>query len=343
MKKNLSSQTGMSKLVILAILGGIAAIIFAVVLIIVGAQAAPNPDPVTLTIWGVWDESTDLDTVIKPYQTAHPYISIKYKKLRFEEYERLLLEGWATDTGPDIFALPSNWVASYQPQFLAALPKTTKVAFYTAKKTLFKTDIKIAYKTENSLTTTDLKSKFVDVVTSDAVVGGKIYTLPLSLDSMVMYYNRDFLNQAHLAEPPVTWSEVATFVSKISLVNEQNDITRSGAALGTYDNIPHATDILSLLMMQNGATMSTGSKITFNLPASSDSAYYPGSEALRFYTDFASPEKSVYTWNDTLPDALDAFATGQTALFFGYKFQEPSRFFDGRGGFCFNTKTQPHP
>jgi maltose-binding protein MalE len=65
---------------------------------------------------------------------------------------------------------------------------------------------------------------------------------------------------------------------------------------------------------------------TFNQlpPELSGRALPPGAEALVFYTDFANPQKEVYTWNDKMPDSLTAFATGKTAYFFGYAYHLPT-------------------
>ncbi|MCH7492347.1 hypothetical protein IID19_02005, partial [Patescibacteria group bacterium] len=76
-------------------------------------------------------------------------------------------------------------------------------------------------------------------------------------------------------------------------------------------------------MLQNGTTMTAGKTITFQRPSSGDSSYFPGQIALQFYTDFALPRKSVYTWNDQMPNALDHFAEGKLGFFFGYRFNEP--------------------
>jgi ABC-type glycerol-3-phosphate transport system substrate-binding protein len=48
--------------------------------------------------------------------------------------------------------------------------------------------------------------------------------------------------------------------------------------------------------------------------------YNPGLEALRFYTDFANPNKEVYCWNNDMPDSLEAFTSGSLAMFIGYSF-----------------------
>jgi ABC-type glycerol-3-phosphate transport system substrate-binding protein len=78
-------------------------------------------------------------------------------------------------------------------------------------------------------------------------------------------------------------------------------------------------------MMQNGTKMTDGDQVTFDkMPAElAGRDTPPADSAVTFYTDFANPAKEVYTWNDKQPDSLQAFASGQTAFFFGYSYQLP--------------------
>lgn len=319
------NERGLSKVIMLILLGIIVVVVAVFLYIIFGPKGTPPPKRVSLTMWGVQDDSSDLAGFIRGYQAAHPYITITYVKKRIEEYEDALIKAWATDTGPDIYMLPNSWINKYRTDFITPMPASTNIAFYTTKKVLFKTETKIEYVKKSTPTVAEFKRNYIDLVYGDVVQTGKIQALPLGISTLVMYYNRALLNQAHLVEPPRTWTEFSNVVSKLTISNEQNSILRAGAALGTYNNIPHAADILTLLMLQNGTPMVTGNKVTFNQPTSSDSegAYFPAEVALRYYTDFASPDKAVYTWNNNVStSALDYFAQGNLEFLFGYRSQE---------------------
>ena len=41
-------------------------------------------------------------------------------------------------------------------------------------------------------------------------------------------------------------------------------------------------------------------------------------KALRFYTEFANPAKTSYSWNRSLPSAQDAFVAGDVAMYLGF-------------------------
>jgi hypothetical protein len=45
--------------------------------------------------------------------------------------------------------------------------------------------------------------------------------------------------------------------------------------------------------------------------------------ALRFFTEFADPSKTDYSWNGSLPQASQDFAQGNLALYIGYASEEP--------------------
>ncbi len=316
------NNQGLSKILILSLFGFFLLVGGLVVYNILNKPIAP-PKPVTLNIWGVWDDSSDWQEIINSYQALHPYITINYSKIRYEEYEQMLLEGWATDTGPDIFAIPNSWIASYSTKFLSPMPASTSVSYYTTEKVLFKTETKIDPRTEPSLNAAAINRDYIDSVYNDIILSGSIYGLPMGINTLALYFNRDLLNQANIVQPPQTWSEFTNMVQNITLLDDDDEIIRAAAALGGYDNMPNVSDIVTLLMMQNGANMAVNKKqALFNQASASDPTYFPAREALRFYTDFSNPNKSVYTWNNELPDALNEFASGKLAFLFAYPFQE---------------------
>ncbi|MFH1326452.1 MAG: extracellular solute-binding protein [Candidatus Falkowbacteria bacterium] len=279
---------------------------------------------ITLDYWRVWDGKDTFDDIINSYKTIHPNVTIKYKKLRYEEYEKELLDAFAEGRAPDIVSLHSSWLRRYQ-QKLEPLPPSITMGYPVVKGTLKKETV-IETRTNKSITPTQIKQDFLDVVYDNAIVDGEIYGLPLSVDSLVLFYNRDLLNVAGITEAPRYWDE--TFLKNVkAMTTEDNDgnLVQSGVALGTSANVQRYSDILTLLMMQNGAEMldEKGNVAFHQKPRMSNKDYAPGLDALRFYTDFANPLKEVYNWNDSMPDSLSAFVEGRVAMFFGYAYHLP--------------------
>ncbi len=282
-------------------------------------------EPVELTWWGVTDEPANFNEVIADYRAIHPNINITYRKLRYEEFENELLEALAEDRGPDIFSIHNTWVNKYLPK-IEPLPAKTTLAYQVTKTSLgIKKETIVEVRDTPAITPPQLKDTFIDVVYDDVVRENKIYGLPASVDTLVLFYNRDLFNNAGIPLPPTHWNELQEQVKRLTFQNQNGDLIQSGAALGTAKNIERSADIISLLMMQNGAEMIAGRNVTFGLIPSTfpDRNYNPGPEAVRFYTDFANSSKEVFTWTQSFPNSIDAFAEGRVAMVFGYNYHIP--------------------
>ncbi len=290
----------------------------------VSKEAEQKIQPITLNYWRAWEGRDAFGEIIKKYNVLHPNIKVNYKKFRYEEYEKELLEAFAEDRGPDIFSVHSGWVRRYENK-ITPLPPVISMAYSVVKGNI-KKETTVELRKSKSISPAEVRNDFLDVVYSDAVVENEVYGLPLSVDNMVMFYNRDLFNNAGIIAPPRYWNEeFQKDVKALTKEDADNFIVQSGAALGTSSNIERYSDILSLLMMQNGAEMiGEGGNIAFHkIPAGMDKSYVPGLEALRFYTDFANPVKEVYTWNQDMPNSLEVFSQGRLGIFFGYSYHIP--------------------
>lgn len=149
---------------------------------------------------------------------------------------------------------------------------------------------------------------------------GGAYGVPFLIDPLVLFSNRTILNSAGVAKPPVTWEAFTGLVSKVATRNAAGNIDQALIALGTYANVHNARGILSTLFLQAGAALSTAGQgfRRADLGTSRAQGVPPGSEVIRFYTQFADPAKVSYTWNASLPDSRDRFMSGDTALYPGY-------------------------
>ena len=285
--------------------------------------------PIELNYWRVWDGPDAFAETIAKYNQLHSNITINYKKLRYSEYEQELLEAWAEDRGPDIFSIHNTWVKKYQSK-ITPMPPTITMAYPVVKGKMRK-EIVPEIRATKSISLKDIKDKFVDVVYDDAVIKvegqEQVFGLPLFMDTLAMYYNKDLLNNANITIPPTCWNrEFQQNVKKLTRQNTKGEIIQSGAALAGSNNIERYSDILAVLMMQNGAVMmNQRGSVMFNQipPALSGQKYNPGMEALRFYTDFANPAKEVYCWNNNMDNSLDMFTQGKLALMFGYAYHLP--------------------
>lgn len=286
--------------------------------------------PLTLTYWRVLDDGDAFDEIINAYRALHPNVTVNYRKLRLEEYERELLDALAEDRGPDILSIHNDWVRSYQSKLLPA-PASVKMSFREIQG-IQKNQVWVE-KTLPVITPAQVRDQFVDQVGRDVIIRGpsedpskglvdQLWGLPMALDTMVLYYNRDVLNAAGIPTPATTWAEFQDHVKRLTAYDSQGKLVKPAAGIGTSKNVERSFDLLSLLMMQNGAQMTDANGIpTFHrTPDGLDREIAPGVEALIFYSDFANPSKEVFTWDDTQPNSYDAFVSGKTAYFFGYSY-----------------------
>jgi len=291
--------------------------------------------PITLNYWRVWDDEDAFEEIIENYQKLHPFVTINYKKLRYQEYEQKLLEAMSEDRGPDIFSIHAAWVKKYRNKITPLPPATTMAV--PIKKGTIKQEVIPELRTTKTVTLRELKNRFVDTIFDDVVIekkeedksiSRKIMALPLATDNLVMYYNRDLLNNAGVPEPPKYWNrDFQKMIKNLTKIDYEGNILQSGVAMGGSDNIERYSDIISILMMQNGAIMLDAKdsvsfhKIPKNLKGQD---YHPGIEALRFYTDFSNESKEVYCWNDKLENSIDLFTQGKLAIMFGYSYHLPT-------------------
>lgn len=293
-----------------------------------------SSEEITLKYWRVYDEKDDFDAIIDDYEAIHPNVKIEYKTLRPEEYETELIKALAAGEGPDIFAIPNAKLAEYS-DFLRPMPDKLNVSYLVTKGTLRKeTSLEARQESTPSLKT--LRDNFIPVVLDDVVLPyqpdpdveatDEVFALPLSVDTLALFFNRDLLNAGGIANPPTNWTDMnENVVPKLTKINEKGEVVQSGIALGTVDNVDRASDILAVLMMQNGTEMTDDrGRVSFQLiPEGTEDGIFPGLDAVSFYTDFANPTKKVYSWNNTFPSSLEAFANGQTAFFLGYSYDIP--------------------
>ncbi|MBM3205124.1 extracellular solute-binding protein, partial [Candidatus Uhrbacteria bacterium] len=290
---------------------------------------------VTMNIWAVIDDIDTYQTVLSDYQKLHPNVQLNYRRLRLEEYEKELINALAEDRGPDVFLIHNDWGGEYMPKILP-MPASTKVAYRVVTGTIKKVST-YQLQTEPTITLKTYKEQFADAVTQDTIrqvnvspkpdstdLQPRVIGLPVSIDTLALYYNKDLLNAAGIPNPPEHWGQFQEQVEKLTKLDAQGNIAQAGAAIGTGRNVERSTDILSVLMIQNGAEMTSDrGDITLHAipPALQDRLDQPpATQALQFYTDFANPSTKNYTWNLDQPDSLDAFIHGRTAFFFGYSY-----------------------
>lgn len=248
-----------------------------------------TPYGLTLDVWGTFDDSDTFNHVVADYKKLNPHVKeIRYRKLAPETYKEDLIDAMASGTGPDIFMLRNTWVGGFADKMSPSL-----AGFFTEKT---------------------VRDAFVDVVADDFLDEKKqVMAVPLSVDSLALYYNRDIFNAAGISAPPKTWEELVAMVPLLTRVDEFGNINQSAVALGTGENVNRASDILLNLIMQYGGTITDA---RFGEQADQ--------QALDFYTRFARLGLPTYTWNQRQHFSIDAFSEGTLGMMINYSYHHPT-------------------
>jgi multiple sugar transport system substrate-binding protein len=174
----------------------------------------------------------------------------------------------------------------------------------------------------------NFKDTFVDA-SSVFLRSEGIVAVPYIIDPMIMFWNKTHYVNAGIINPPVRWDEFTSNVTKLTKKDSNSNISQSGVALGEYQNVLHAKDILSMFFLQAGAPI---------VGMNSNDSYFTSlsnlgekvsdenlsSAALSFYTDFANPSKGTYAWNKSFKSSIDSFVSGETSTYFGFPSEIPA-------------------
>lgn len=297
------------------IIGVISAIIIFVLLLVTGVipgLRSPVTEKYTLNIWGVYDDEEAVEQIIADYRKINKNCEIKYFQKDYLEYERDLVNALASGSGPDIFFIHNTWVPKHKEK-IYPMPQ-----LIPGKEKDF-----------NYYTPYDYRNKiFVDVAAQDFIENDKtIYAIPLYIDTLAIYWNKDILNKDMVPKPPQTWEEFIEIIPKITKIDEKGNIIQAGVSMGTSKNVNRGTDILAALMLQSGSDIIDveHGKVTFKKVANvGEEEISPGKRSLQFYTDFANPLKKVYTWNKDMHYSIDSFYEEKTAMMINYAYHLPT-------------------
>ncbi len=261
LKKILAVVLGLVVLVVLA---------FVIMRFLPGLQVKP----VTLTYWGLWETDQIIAPIIADYEKTHPRVKIAYSRQSPKQYRERLVSSLARGEGPDIFRFHNTWLPMFS-RDLTAVPGEL-------------------------VSSLNFSQNYYPVVSSDLKRGTNYYGIPLEIDGLGLYVNEDIFREAGQTYPS-TWEDLRTTAQKLTVRDTDGKIRTAGVALGTTSNVEHWSDILGLMMLQNGVNLSNP---TGNL----------AEDALTYFNLFGLPPDN--TWDETLDNSILAFAKGQVAMIF---------------------------
>lgn len=258
----------------------------------------------TVNVWGTLPSSAMSLFVNDFNKEAKTYI-MKYTEVSAEDFNNKLIIALADGYAPDLVIAPAE------------------IAFANLNR--------IYYTSPNTIAESTFRNTYADVAANLIDMPYGYIALPIAVDPLVLYYNRDLLSSNGFASPPTTWGDFYTYEEKITRQNNNGDMSLSTIAFGTYDNIPNITDIIISMIMQQGeipisrgyvSDPSTGNysaKYTINVDRlNTETGISPLNSALAFTKDFSDTQKYTFNWGPRFGNALSQFISGNLAFYIGF-------------------------
>jgi multiple sugar transport system substrate-binding protein len=246
---------------------------------------------VSITVWGTIPSEYLTGLISDLNEQNKNLFILEYVQKNPAAYEAELIDALASAKGPDIWLLSEDSV-------LKNKNKIVQIPFVSFSERSFK----------------DMFIEEGELYLSDS----GIIALPFTIDPMILYWNRDLFATGGISQPPKTWDEFVADVLKLTNRDSLNNIIQAGASLGEFNNIDHAQDIISFLILQTGNPIVDSQELEATLIESGSVPVNPAESAVRFFTEFSDPAKTTYSWNRSLAGSKNSFIAGTLAMYFGY-------------------------
>lgn len=261
-----------------------------------GKDPSPKLKKVALTFVGSWDENGYWEKIIEDFTEAEKKkrglsVTVKYEQMDKYNYEDELLTRMVNRKTPNLFLLHNTWLPKYK-QRIVEMPA-------------------------GRMTLDQFKSTFPQVAQDDLVDDSKIYSLPMYIDTLALFYNRSMFANAGIVKAPQTWDEFAADVERLTIVGSDGKFQRLGAAVGGASDVNRSQDIVMLLVMQNNLKAQnrrTASLVSFTTAEANG--------AVKYYTDFADQKSKYYTWDyNDKTYSTDLFTQLKAAMEINYSYE----------------------
>ncbi len=146
----------------------------------IGEKKAQQGSGGTVVLWGTV-KTDSMHEMVQEFNDTYKLYTLKYEQKNASTFDQDLLEALASGKGPDLFFLYDDLAYDYSNKIFPIPYTSYPVATY--------------------------KNAFAGAAEVFLTSKG-ILALPLSIDPIVMYYNRSILNSNGIVYPPTNWSEL---------------------------------------------------------------------------------------------------------------------------------------
>jgi ABC-type glycerol-3-phosphate transport system substrate-binding protein len=249
----------------------------------------------SVVVWGIYP-SEFMQSYLDQLNIANKDISISYVQKSVANIQSDLVVAIADGRSPDIVLSDANTIFSI------------KDRLYT-----------IPFATYNERS---FRDSFIDGASIFLSKEG-VLAIPLLVDPLVVYYNKDILAGKNYVVPPSTWTGLVQSLPNFVKKDVRGTITQTAIGLGEVVNVDHFKAILSGLFLQTGSAIVALDPYTgryeqrLSIGSGQGDGELGSVKALSFYTSFANQSGSTFSWSRGLPSTLDMFLAGKSAFYIG--------------------------
>ena len=155
-----------------------------VVLALAGCTNNDNGEVVTLRFWGLGREGEVVQELVRDFEKEHPGVRVKVQQIPWSAAHEKLVTAHVGDAAPDLAQLGNTWI----PEFVALRALEPLDSSLRASPSLDSTH-------------------FFPGIWATNVIDGATYGVPWYVDTRVVFYRKDILEQAGFKTFPTTWDE----------------------------------------------------------------------------------------------------------------------------------------
>lgn len=278
---------------------GVFGLLAVISMILLGAYQSQRNQEATVygdrvVVWGTFDQLEMRNIFATISDDIESFRVVQYVQIDEDTFDEQLVNAIAEGNSPDLVILSSDRLVKHRAKLLA-----------------------IPYET---LPLRTFKDAYVDGAEIFTLEDG-VYAVPIAVDPIVQYWNRDLFSTNGLAQAPASWEEIVNaVVPRIAIRDYQRNVLTAAIPFGEYRNVTHAKEILMMLALQSGSQMVFEKDGKYEVALDTPlqvGARAPLGATLQFFTDFSNANSSLYTWNRAMPTDKNAFLAGDLAVYYG--------------------------
>jgi multiple sugar transport system substrate-binding protein len=155
--------------------------VFGVILLLAACAQRSDTQSIVLDFWAMGSEGERVQALLPEFERQHPGIKVRVQQIPWSAAHEKLLTAHVGGTLPDVFQLGNTWL----PEFVA---------------------LRALAPLDDLLSATEQADIFAGVLAANRM-DGYLYGLPWYVDTRLLFYRADLLQQAGIEAAPRTWSD----------------------------------------------------------------------------------------------------------------------------------------